>query len=1515
MYSGKEGAFVLKMVRWHRQKKNNGSRKKRIASAVCMLGVLVVCLGVVGYRNKLKADEKLPVMTRGVIDQIEQIPESKREMYDEGKKVSDYSGDTMKLGSSGNPFFILEIIPYEDYAEFGYQIAGCEPVNVEEMRYGYGGNYFYDTGSYGTFSGTTSAYFFEDELPGNKEHYKQNLSEDDSVDGKEFQGYYKRVNDGEGTFIQKDGNIEKAENGNIIWHTVNDFEKTEDAYKEEFVNQSFSDDPGKITLKKVGDKIYTTRKNTKEDRIVKVNTYYKYKSYDNFLTHTLELSKEEAENYSIIIKTITPKELNANPKWADYADFYTVTPSSHNGKFIEMWQQYNRYEHKASCDRNKDNNHNRFENDPDQPKGEQWDISWEVVKKMYNKITAENNYAAMMMEATTYGTSLKHPYPNGISREILDWNLRPTGQYDESHAAYNSNMYKLTVMLFSMKPDLFKKLYWDSGLINDEGQYLKQSGDAQDYWTMFTFLPAYSGSDAVDAGSWYSYWTSEDKWEKYGIPGNIENKRNYVNKENRLFVYNDGNTDTSNYVTGGEQGLTIQEGNTEYTGFKKWLDEKYPNGYSKITPSDAVEHVLDQKKQSEEKIKGTLNILDIEPSFNRKNAITKKIVVNNGDGCEEKTENGYYLTENYIRIMIPDFVGDINITHMTTAEFIGASEDLNSKYNMIFIGMDSGAYNHDEKGKTKWNDTSMNGKIYFHTGDKMESAESYRTEKDGSHSHNRSVLFLWKETQVKGNDTTLRFPGNDITKIKKKELTSFLNAGYPVVTVDDLYELKDTVDISSNLAAFVSTSKSSGKGFYKTSQTNEITNAIKAVFPKVSFTELPNTYQGLTNKTADSNGNITVNDSNANYLDTDGLGRAILKFSFTVSDVASAKYKCKVYIDQNQDGKFEEGAANVDDDSTGEMYYESDAFSPGTQTITPVKLSKLYYGLIQWKIEVYNVDNKDIHFVETGCSVARNQTGKKRQIKVLQIMPDGIKNDGYLDLWSDSLFTKYYNALNDYQITVDTMTVKDFEDEYFSKKFTYDYSKNISFEKNAQKNPSRMSDKQNQLYNSYNMLILGFGDTFHKVNVSNTNGALDFIKYFIASGKSVLFTHDFTSMHNVDSKDFGYTANRYMRDILGMNRYKSISNELTDSERKELIRYQTGKDYDTVTNLAGQELDYKQGFTYYAMKRLGWTNSDSFNKNQKMPYQYMIKSFMKDEYICSKNDNVKYTGFNNNNDLTKRATKTNTGQITEYPFKIAQTLPIAETHGQWYQLNMEDPEVTVWYCLSDNKNAVPCAWADPDSNGKGTGATYGTSPNDVANNYYIYSKGNVFYSGVGHSTVTGEMEAKLFINTMIAAYRTTYEPPMVEILNEEAELLKEESGNGSDPNLVYKMNWMKEYGNNLDGTKEKIRFSPVELNTVRTKLTCSIQYKDGTYADKIYKKDGTVIEGKATKENPKKYVFENLKNMGEYYFIYDTTGENKKKEGDIVFEIYNNKSKNPDGTPRVGNTTVKMESQNLFLLD
>ena len=73
---------------------------------------------------------------------------------------------------------------------------------------------------------------------------------------------------------------------------------------------------------------------------------------------------------------------------------------------------------------------------------------------------------------------------------------------------------------------------------------------------------------------------------------------------------------------------------------------------------------------------------------------------------------------------------------------------------MIYLGLDQGAYNLVEKdvtykdadgnvkwikeNQTVWNDTTMNGKIYFHTGDKMTSAEYSRS--DGI---SRSVKFLW----------------------------------------------------------------------------------------------------------------------------------------------------------------------------------------------------------------------------------------------------------------------------------------------------------------------------------------------------------------------------------------------------------------------------------------------------------------------------------------------------------------------------------------------------------------------------------------------------------------------------------------------------------------------------------------------------------------------------------------------------------------------------------------------------
>lgn len=377
--------------------------KKKIASAACMLGIVALCLGVVGYQNKLKAEDNLPVVTRGVVDKINQIPESKRDMYDADKS-------TYALGTKENPFFILELVPYDEYGSFGYNIGGCEPTDVQKMR---------GTGKIDTLGSMNmcdekrmdKTYFFEDAQELKTTEFEHPLVKEDIVQS--FDGYYELVESGEGAFRQnEDGTIVKADGGNIIWHTIYDLEKQKD-----YPNQAFQgkDEPKKI-LTNVGERIYTVRESSPDDPVYSVEGYYYYKNNENFLKHSLKLSDEAAAKYSVIIKTITPKELNANPSWAKYADLYIVSASCADNEFKNMWKKYNRYHHTSAVTDYK----NGFENtDSDKER----DISWEVAKEMYDKITADTNYAAIMMTAESY----KITKWTKVMLSLFDWNLRPSG--------------------------------------------------------------------------------------------------------------------------------------------------------------------------------------------------------------------------------------------------------------------------------------------------------------------------------------------------------------------------------------------------------------------------------------------------------------------------------------------------------------------------------------------------------------------------------------------------------------------------------------------------------------------------------------------------------------------------------------------------------------------------------------------------------------------------------------------------------------------------------------------------------------------------------------------------------------------------------------------------------------------------------------------------------------------------------------------------------------------------------
>lgn len=1501
--------------------------KKKIASAVCVLGIVALCLGVVGYQNKLKADENLPVMTRGVVDKINQIPQTKRDMYDADKS-------TYALGTKENPFFILELVPYDEYGSFGYNIGGCEPTDVQKMR---------GTGKIDTLGSMNmcdekrmdKTYFFEDAQELKTTEFEHPLVKEDIVQS--FDGYYELVEAGEGAFRQnEDGTIVKADGGNIIWHTIYDLEKQKDYPTQIFQRK---DEPKKI-LTNVGERIYTVRESSPDDPVYSVEGYYYYKNNENFLKHSLKLSDEAAAKYSVIIKTITPKELNANPSWAKYADLYIVSASCADNEFKNMWKKYNRYHHTSAVTDYK----NGFENtDSDKER----DISWEVAKEMYDKITADTNYAAIMMTAESY----KITKWTKVMLSLFDWNLRPSGD-TFSYDASNNNMYKLTVMLLSMKQELFKKLYLDKDnpLISNDGKFLLQTGDAQEYWNMFTFLPTNARTTDPEVNyNWYGYFTSMDKWNDYQMAGNIEENRRYIN--NHIYIGGDGGDILRNYL---QDGLNLTDKTkTKYTDFQEFMDNA-----DKATPADAVRYVLGMKNNTN-KIEGDLNILDIEPCYDSK--------------------NGYSLTKNYIYIMLPNFDGKVNITHMTTAEFIGNSEDLNSTYNMIFMGLDDGAYNKEQQtlkdptenkevsGQfTKWNDSAMNGKIYFHTGDLAKSTP-YR---EGDPRVSRSVKFLWfennRESTTQDEDyPVIRFPGNDITKVKQKELSAFLDAGYPIVAIPYLYETNQLrIDQNSNICKFIKDEKNDKSPIYQTLDATSIESALKRAQADIEWKELPAIYNGETASESSS----TIKD--ANYLNTDTNGRSLLTFKFTVKDTdANHKYKYRIYIDQNRDGKFEDD----------EIFYDArKTIALNSEQTRTLKISKLYVGLIQWKIEVYRTDNQQIRFTKTGCSAAKNRTGSKKQINVLQIMPNDGDYNGKLNLSTDSLFTKYYKNLDDYEISVDTITCSKFR-EYFQNgnRFSFDESKDVNIGGDGEQNPSAYPDSiKTQLYDKYNMLIIGFGDCYGGEDLSNENGEVDFIKYFAAKGKSVLFTHDLTSMNNVkvqnQGNSFGYSANALLRDLMGMNRYKAVSNQISAAERNKIIRYQEkqkdeqgNNKYDFVKDVNGNALDELHGFTYYTIKRLAYDQkkkdeNDWYHsvegqwvpyegKGWKMPYQYLIKD-VNGHIVCEDNWQTQNTGFNNYNDETTLVTKTNEGQITQYPYKIGDwsnhntvfddtKLKVAKTHGQYYQLNMEDPEVTVWYCLADGKDR-----------GNGKSDTYGVSPNDASNNYYIYSKDNIFYSGVGHSKVAGDMEAKLFINTMIGAYRVSYEPPIVEVLNPEAEIT-------DTKNLSYTMTYNQEYdgdtteilsqkavdtanegiGSDADSDMVKVWFSPVELNAISTRLSFSIYYTDGNSGEKHYVttiyhvNEDDKVDTLTTNESRNwvyadeknaqgDYITDNINSMDEYYFYYPKAylSENwKDKDGNvhanarrnITFEIKNNKIK------ETGYTKLNMQTQALFLLD
>lgn len=863
-------------------------------------------------------------------------------------------------------------------------------------------------------------------------------------------------------------------------------------------------------------------------------------------------------------------------------------------------------------------------------------------------------------------------------------------------------------------------------------------------------------------------------------------------------------------------------------------------------------------------VKSSIRVLDLEPCYDFKSATT--------------------LTADRVKEFMgrkDTYTGSVEIKQMSSAEFIGKVEDLNEKYDMIYLGARVGKMN-TENGVTVYNDPQMKGLIYSHVGDYYDYATKTDTENVTQARETYNARHRLQDSSLDHNKTNdddptnksadvYRGPGNDMNSTRYEEFCQFIEAGYPVVIADTFIKVDN-----NNIPVASTATLDKNSYFYKLVDfaLQKDANGQYLYWQKNVFTE-----SQLTDNTADTKLGTTLSARRSvfcNYLNLSKLsvnwvttygaaypqelkynsnqngasnggslekidGKYQLQYIFNLQNDAAISqtgttYDCKLFVDKNADGRFS-GSDYVE----GKTYTSSEEVSGLTVYIRkgdewikvdPIAtengnryelrtgeiyrvirvLPEEYVGVIPWKLVFYDNTDRLVRTAKSGYTSVPQQNGKKT-IRVLQLLSDDNRNNWNLhdeQNNSNSTFSKCINGLTDWNVvgldqvnwdgtvtpskSIDSMTV------------TYLVNEKLKIGGTSDTDIQKIYQESYNLFQQYDMLILGFGDAYrfgYTYSASDiSNNKLDNVKRnlavgwavrdYIESGKSILFTHDTTSyVNNIqsaiqwndqgykeDQKNYwywGYEFNKTIRASVGLDRYGALKEYY-----QQRVENSTGEEQK-------RDQEYLKTLESYTFDEIKEPNSDNELWQKEGVTKYTVVRFLRsyledlrttnssEVWFPVKNSLLKQAGYDNGNGPAWNypsnllmgdyagssliATQVNDGQITQYPYQISadEQLEISNTHYQWLQPNMEldrngdgKNDIVVWYCIS----------GVADGNYKNTNI-YNITPNDVVNNYYIYTMGNVTYSGAGHSTPSKESEIKLFVNTMIAAYNAGVTAPSV----------------------------------------------------------------------------------------------------------------------------------------------------------
>ena len=884
---------------------------------------------------------------------------------------------------------------------------------------------------------------------------------------------------------------------------------------------------------------------------------------------------------------------------------------------------------------------------------------------------------------------------------------------------------------------------------------------------------------------------------------------------------------------------------------------------------DALRYLLGTKSSQIIKFSDTVRVLEIQPCncFQYNTTAKKQELANKLLRTSASCITVDCVTPNALNGMTVDIASEYDL--VIIGDNIGSSSDTNRLMQ--------------SNGKTIYNDRNLNGYIYLAFGDLMKVStyalgylpdEYLEVTNAGApvNSQNQHVWTKYLFAELKTNKSYVvhdmenyykkdnshikkvnnivdnesfyldhklgntRIADNDITDITREKLEEFVKTGNPIVVAESVYtadrtKLYPTSDMYKfaleTLGATDTTGRRKNANVLKTETIGSAVAYLGTKAPRIKFVEEDVTYIERTGKkiTVVEDGvskqvdeykekteklpvkPVAEHHSDYTYKKSDGNNETIsgvidrfnnrtLRYKFTITGQAGKTYLVKLLVDKNNDGVFNDVNSGVADDNNEVYYSENVKLNSRTKTYEiKSALADNFVGMLAWRIDIIELDSNGRETVyrvsETGYSAIRNEDN--RPLSVLQIAPyDGC----HLDL-NEGYFDELMNAVEGivgYNMSVTFISVEDFVKDFAG------------------------AQGKAKLF-GYDMIVLGFADSYGGKDIDNNNGALDNILAYMDAGKAVLFTHDTVSWRSSPDFKAGYKKDDGTYQILspgsiydfnssgghgsqttygdtcfnltinfrnrvGMDKYGVTleydydeKTEKNPREGKEVPKYGIGcaipnymanennsktvKEKDANGNVktykvATEEIEVRelQGFNNWNTARMNFCLYTASSYKTDTNY-YWIAPFKKnDDYDTSDSSSVMYK--------TSKVVQLNEGPITMYPYNVGTNPSIAETHGQYFELDMEDEDIVVWYTLD-------------------AGSSYYTKTyKDAANNFYIYSKNNITYSGAGHSSIGNTQELKLFVNTVVKAIAGGNSEPVITVTN------GAEVTNGTDTyNLVY----------------------------------------------------------------------------------------------------------------------------------